>query len=154
MDNPVTKLLWICVGCIGSLLVGGTLALFKGAMGKNATKETVDAKTDLLEKDIAHATKELVEQGTRLEVLEREQKNLKLDYREELANMRQNVNQELSVVNERCRRELLLVKESCNKQMSHFRDECKDTYVNKELYAETLKGVHEKLETIIRFVKK
>ncbi|WP_161636338.1 hypothetical protein, partial [Saccharicrinis fermentans] len=33
--------------------------IIRNALSKNATKETVEAKTDLLEKDITHLTKEL-----------------------------------------------------------------------------------------------
>ncbi|MBN2729110.1 MAG: hypothetical protein JXR53_07785 [Bacteroidales bacterium] len=59
MEETMLKLFWIAVGSTGSLAVGILLVIIRNAISKNATKETVDAKTDLLEKDIQHLTKEL-----------------------------------------------------------------------------------------------
>lgn len=59
MEETAIKLFWIAVGTSGSLVVGVLSSVIRNAISKNATKETVEAKTDLLEKDIIHLTKEL-----------------------------------------------------------------------------------------------
>lgn len=53
------KFYWLIIGAFSSLIVGVVSFIIRNAISKNATKETVDAKTDLLEKDIRHLTKEL-----------------------------------------------------------------------------------------------
>nr|WP_321411483.1 hypothetical protein [uncultured Carboxylicivirga sp.] len=59
MEEVTIKLFWVTVGTMGSLVVGVVSFLIRSAISKNATKENVTAKTDLLEKDITHLTKEL-----------------------------------------------------------------------------------------------
>ena len=59
MEEVAIKILWIGVGTVGSLMVGVVSFLIRNAISKNATKENIEAKTDLLEKDIGHITKEL-----------------------------------------------------------------------------------------------
>ena len=59
MEETAMKMFWIAVGLSGSLLVGVVSFIIRNAISKNATKETVEAKTDLLEKDINHLTKEM-----------------------------------------------------------------------------------------------
>ena len=59
MEKVAIKILWIGVGTVGSLIVGVVSFLIRNSISKNATKENVEAKTDLLEKDIGHITKEL-----------------------------------------------------------------------------------------------
>lgn len=59
MEEMVLKIIWIAVGMVGSLIVGLLSFLIRNAISKNATKETVEAKTDLLEKDIDQLTKEV-----------------------------------------------------------------------------------------------
>lgn len=110
MESPAIKLLWITIGSLGSLFVGAILVVFRNVISKNATKENVEAKTNLLEKDINHVNKELITQGIAL---------TKLD-----------------------------------KELSELRDDCKESYVSKELFNETLKGFNEKLDMILKFVKK
>lgn len=59
MEEVTIKLFWVTVGTMGSLVVGVVSFLIRNAISKNATKENVNAKTDLLEKDITHLTKEM-----------------------------------------------------------------------------------------------
>jgi predicted nucleic acid-binding Zn-ribbon protein len=49
----------VAVGTTGSLIVGVLSFIIRNGISKNATKENLEAKTDLLEKDIGHITKEL-----------------------------------------------------------------------------------------------
>jgi peptidoglycan hydrolase CwlO-like protein len=59
MEEVAIKLFWVTVGTTGSLVVGVVSFIIRNAISKNATKENVNAKTDLLEKDITHLTKEM-----------------------------------------------------------------------------------------------
>ncbi|MCU4165729.1 MULTISPECIES: hypothetical protein [Marinilabiliales] len=59
MEEMTIKFYWLVIGAFSSLIVGVVSFIIRNAISKNATKETVDAKTDLLEKDIQHMTKEL-----------------------------------------------------------------------------------------------
>jgi peptidoglycan hydrolase CwlO-like protein len=59
MEEMTIKFYWIIIGAFSSLIVGVVSYIIRNAISRNATKETVDAKTDLLEKDIQHLTKEL-----------------------------------------------------------------------------------------------
>ncbi len=59
MEEVTIKLFWVTVGTMGSLVVGVVSFIIRNAISKNATKENVNAKTDLLEKDITHLTKEM-----------------------------------------------------------------------------------------------
>ena len=59
MEEMTIKFYWLIIGAFSSLLVGVISFIIRNAISKNATKETVEAKTDLLEKDITHLTKEL-----------------------------------------------------------------------------------------------
>jgi len=59
MEEMTIRFYWIVIGGFSSLIVGFLSFLIRNAISKNATKENVDAKTDLLEKDIQHLSKEL-----------------------------------------------------------------------------------------------
>jgi peptidoglycan hydrolase CwlO-like protein len=59
MEEMTIKFYWVVIAGLSSLIVGVLSYIIRNAISKNATKETVDAKTDLLEKDIQHLTKEL-----------------------------------------------------------------------------------------------
>lgn len=59
MEEGIIKIFWIAVGTIGSLIVGVLSFIIRNAISRNATKENLEAKTDLLEKDIGHINKEL-----------------------------------------------------------------------------------------------
>ncbi len=59
MEEITVKIYWIVLGGLCSLLVTVVSFLIKNAISKNATKEGVEAKTDLLEKDILHLNKEV-----------------------------------------------------------------------------------------------
>ena len=59
MNELTIKFFWITIGAFSSLLVGVLSFVIRNAISKNATKESVSAKTDLLEKDIKHLTKEM-----------------------------------------------------------------------------------------------
>jgi peptidoglycan hydrolase CwlO-like protein len=59
MEDMTLKFYWLIIAAFSSLIVGVISYIIRNALSKNATKETVEAKTDLLEKDITHLTKEL-----------------------------------------------------------------------------------------------
>ncbi|MCU4173954.1 hypothetical protein [Carboxylicivirga sp. N1Y90] len=59
MEEMTIKFYWVVIAGLSSLIVGVASFVIRNAISKNATKETVEAKTDLLEKDIKHLTKEL-----------------------------------------------------------------------------------------------
>ncbi|WP_221932480.1 hypothetical protein [Carboxylicivirga sp. M1479] len=59
MEEMTIKFYWVVIAGLSSLMVGVVSFIIRNAISKNATKETVEAKTDLLEKDIMHLTKEL-----------------------------------------------------------------------------------------------
>jgi peptidoglycan hydrolase CwlO-like protein len=59
MEDVALKIFWVAVGTTGSLIVGVLSFIIRNGISKNATKENLEAKTDLLEKDIGHITKEL-----------------------------------------------------------------------------------------------
>ncbi|MBN2820485.1 MAG: hypothetical protein JXP36_16040 [Bacteroidales bacterium] len=69
MEETAVKIFWIAVGTTGSLIVGVLSYIIRNAISKNATKENVEAKTNLLEKDIEHLTKELVLSENKISVL-------------------------------------------------------------------------------------
>ena len=69
MEEMTIKFLWLVIGAFSSLIVGVVSFIIRNAISKNATKETVDAKTDLLEKDIQHMTKELASCENKFAVL-------------------------------------------------------------------------------------
>ena len=69
MEEVAVKLFWVTVGTTGSLVVGVISFLIRNAITKNATKENVNAKTDLLEKDISHLTKEMDACETKFDIL-------------------------------------------------------------------------------------
>ena len=50
---------WIIIAAFSSLIVGIVSFVIRNAITRNATQDSVNAKTDLLEKDIQHLTKEL-----------------------------------------------------------------------------------------------
>ncbi len=110
METASVKILWIAIGSSGSLVVGVLLSIFRNALAKNATKETVEAKADLLEKDIGHINKELTTHEKKIDALD--------------------------------------------KKITELREDSKDLYVSKELFHETIKQFNEKLDTILKFVKK
>ncbi len=59
MEEMTIKFYWVVIAGLSSLMVGVVSFIIRNAISRNATKETVEAKTDLLEKDIKHLTKEL-----------------------------------------------------------------------------------------------
>lgn len=59
MEEMTMKFYWVVIGGFFSLIIGVLSFIIRQAISKNATKETVEAKTDLLEKDIQHLTKEV-----------------------------------------------------------------------------------------------
>jgi peptidoglycan hydrolase CwlO-like protein len=69
MEEVAIKLFWVTVGTTGSLVVGVVSFIIRNAITKNATKENVNAKTDLLEKDISHLTKEMDSCETKFAIL-------------------------------------------------------------------------------------
>ena len=110
MEKTAVKILWMMVGLAGSLVVGILSFIIRNAISKNATKENVKAKTDLLEKDIGHINKELTSHENQFNVL--------------------------------------------HKRVSDLRDSTKEIYVSKELFHQTIKQLNEKLDTILKFVRK
>ncbi len=69
MEEMTIKFYWVVIAAFSSLIVGVVSFIIRNALSKNATKETVEAKTDLLEKDIAHLTKELDGAETKFTIL-------------------------------------------------------------------------------------
>ena len=69
MEEMTIKFYWLIIGAFSSLSVGIISFIIRNAISKNATKETVDAKTDLLEKDIQHITKELESSENKFSIL-------------------------------------------------------------------------------------
>jgi len=59
MEEITIKFYWVVIAGFSSLIVGVVSFIIRNAISRNATKENVEAKTDLLEKDIQHLTKEL-----------------------------------------------------------------------------------------------
>lgn len=59
MEEMTIKFYWVAIAGFSSLIVGVVSFVIRNAISRNATKENVEAKTDLLEKDIQHLTKEL-----------------------------------------------------------------------------------------------
>ncbi|WP_430811647.1 MULTISPECIES: hypothetical protein [unclassified Carboxylicivirga] len=57
MEEMTIKFYWVVIAGLSSLMVGVVSFVIRNAISKNATKETVEAKTDLLEKDIQHLSK-------------------------------------------------------------------------------------------------
>ena len=110
MEEFYTRALWVIMGMVGSLIVGVLSFVIRSSISRNATKESVSAKTDLLEKDIAHITKELASCESKITVL--------------------------------------------HKRISDLRDSSKEIYVSKEVFHQTIKQLNDKLDTILKFVKK
>ena len=110
MEEFYTRSLWVIMGMVGSLIVGVLSFVIRSSISRNATKESVSAKTDLLEKDIAHITKELASCESKFTIL--------------------------------------------HKRVSDLRDSSKDIYVSKEVFHQTIKQLNDKLDTILKFVKK
>ncbi len=69
MEEMTIKFYWLVIGAFSSLIVGVVSFIIRNAISKNATKETVDAKTDLLEKDIQHISKELESNENKFAIL-------------------------------------------------------------------------------------
>jgi len=82
MEEAAVKLLWIAVGTSGSLIVGVVSFIIRNAISKNATKENIDAKTDLLEKDISHLTKEMNSCETKFAILHKRVSDLRENSKE------------------------------------------------------------------------
>ena len=59
MEEMTIRFYWIIIAAFSSLIVGVVSFVIRNAITKNATQDSVNAKTDLLEKDIQHLTKEL-----------------------------------------------------------------------------------------------
>ncbi len=57
MEEIAQEILWIEIGLICSIMATVVAFLIRNAISKNATKENVQAKTDLLEKDIEYLKK-------------------------------------------------------------------------------------------------
>ncbi|RCW39103.1 hypothetical protein [Marinilabilia salmonicolor] len=82
MEEAAVKLLWIAVGTSGSLIVGVVSFIIRNAISKNATKDNVNAKTDLLEKDISHLTKEMNACETKFAILHKRVSDLRENSKE------------------------------------------------------------------------
>ncbi len=58
MDEK-TELIWVIGGAMGTFLLGLVSFVIRQALSGNATKENIQAETDLLKKDILHLNKEV-----------------------------------------------------------------------------------------------
>jgi peptidoglycan hydrolase CwlO-like protein len=77
MDEMTIKFYWVIVAGFSSLIVGVVSFVIRNAISRNATKESVEAKTDLLEKDILHLTKELEGAETKFTILHKRVSDLR-----------------------------------------------------------------------------
>lgn len=82
MEEAAVKLVWIAVGTSGSLIVGVVSFIIRNAISKNATKDNINAKTDLLEKDISHLTKEMNACETKFAILHKRVSDLRENSKE------------------------------------------------------------------------
>lgn len=77
MEEAAVNIFWIAIGATGSLIVGVLSFIIRNSISRNATKENVEAKTDLLEKDIGHITKELASCENKFSVLHKRVSDLR-----------------------------------------------------------------------------
>ncbi len=77
MEEMTIKFYWVIVAGFSSLIVGVVSFVIRNAISRNATKESVEAKTDLLEKDILHLTKELEGAETKFTILHKRVSDLR-----------------------------------------------------------------------------
>lgn len=77
MDEMTIKFYWVVIAGFSSLIVGVVSFVIRNAISRNATKESVEAKTDLLEKDILHLTKELEGAETKFTILHKRVSDLR-----------------------------------------------------------------------------
>ena len=77
MDEMTIKFYWVIIAGFSSLIVGVVSFVIRNAISRNATKESVEAKTDLLEKDIMHLTKELEGAETKFTILHKRVSDLR-----------------------------------------------------------------------------
>lgn len=77
MDEMTIKFYWLVIAGFSSLIVGVVSFVIRNAISRNATKESVEAKTDLLEKDILHLTKELEGAETKFTILHKRVSDLR-----------------------------------------------------------------------------
>ena len=69
MEEMTIRFYWIIIAAFSSLIVGVVSFVIRNAITKNATQDSVNAKTDLLEKDIQHLTKELEGSESKFSIL-------------------------------------------------------------------------------------
>jgi len=67
----------VITGGITTLAVGTLSFVIRNSISKNATKENVKSKTDLLHKDITHLSKELISCDTNITVLHKRVSDLR-----------------------------------------------------------------------------
>lgn len=77
MEEMTIKFYWVIIAGFSSLIVGVVSFVIRNAISRNATKESVEAKTDLLEKDILHLTKELEGAETKFTILHKRVSDLR-----------------------------------------------------------------------------
>ncbi|WP_430933983.1 hypothetical protein [Saccharicrinis sp. 156] len=77
MNEMTIKFYWVVIAGFSSLIVGVVSFVIRNAISRNATKESVEAKTDLLEKDILHLTKELEGAETKFTILHKRVSDLR-----------------------------------------------------------------------------
>jgi len=77
MEEMTIKFYWVVIAGFSSLIVGVASFVIRNAISRNATKESVEAKTDLLEKDILHLTKELEGAETKFTILHKRVSDLR-----------------------------------------------------------------------------
>lgn len=77
MEEMTIKFYWVFIAGFSSLFVGVVSFIIRNAISRNATKESVEAKTDLLEKDILHLTKELEGAETKFTILHKRVSDLR-----------------------------------------------------------------------------
>ncbi len=82
MEEMTIKFYWLVIAGFSSLVVGIISFIVRNAITKNATTDSVNAKTDLLEKDINHLTKELSSAENKFTILHKRISDLRENSKE------------------------------------------------------------------------
>ena len=77
MEEMTIRFYWVIIAAFISLIVGVISFVIRNAIAKNATQDSVNAKTNLLEKDIQHLTKELEGAESKFSILHKRVSDLR-----------------------------------------------------------------------------
>ena len=76
------KFYWLVIAAFSSLVVGIVSFIIRNGIAKNATKDSVNAKTDLLEKDIIHLNRVMESCESKFAVLHKRVSDLRENSKE------------------------------------------------------------------------